>query len=241
MSHTIAPLGAALALVLAPSAALAASNASVTVRVEGKSKTLLAPTSVKPATGSVTHDGAPKGDCSADSAAGVLDAVTHHRWSGTFESKYGDYLISGILGEKHPATASSKYYWSVFANHVAATTGACGVKLHRGEQLLFAVVPTSDAGDFPLAITGAPRSATTGHAFTVTVVYYDAKGKAHPLSGARITGEGVAAVTTDKAGHASITATRAGRLVLSVQHAGYVRQKEHFGYVRAESAPVSVA
>lgn len=71
MQHRIqrALLGATLALVLTPAAAAAATT--VTVRVEGASRTLLAPTKVSvPSSGSITKGGAPAGSCPAHSAAG---------------------------------------------------------------------------------------------------------------------------------------------------------------------------
>ena len=84
MLQKSAPFGAALVLVLVPSAALAASGTPVSVRIEGQSKTLLAAKTVLVRSGSVTKNHAPRGACPAKSAAGALDAATHHRWSGSW-------------------------------------------------------------------------------------------------------------------------------------------------------------
>src|SRR5437588_3339979 len=88
--------GAMLVLALAlGSTALGAvvrpSGPRVTVRVEGLSRTLLGTTTVRPHAGSLTRFGAPNGKCSDRSAAGALDAATHHSWKGIWESSFSDY------------------------------------------------------------------------------------------------------------------------------------------------------
>ncbi len=205
---------AALGLVLA-SAALAAGT-TVTVRVEGLKRTLLPATVVHtPGSGSITKGGTPAGACPATSAAGALDVATHHRWNGTYSSGLG-VEITQILGETHLFT--SKDYWSLWVNDRYAPTGACGLRLHRSEQLLFAAVPVKGS-PYPIVLT-APARATAGKAFTVKVSYYDAKGKSKPLSGARVTG---AAAQTNAAGVVKLTAKRSGRLKLSASDPGYIR------------------
>jgi hypothetical protein len=81
ISSKIALLGAITAVAAAPAVAFGAQARTVTVRVEGKARTLLMATPVRLGSGSVTKGGAPKGACSADSEAGALDVATHHRWS----------------------------------------------------------------------------------------------------------------------------------------------------------------
>src|SRR4051812_39189617 len=99
-SKCVLAAGAALAvLVLLPPSLAVAGTAPVTVRVEGLKRELLAPSAVKVHTGSLTRFGAPSGKCPDTSAAGALDAATHHRWKGTWESSFGDYEITSILGE----------------------------------------------------------------------------------------------------------------------------------------------
>jgi hypothetical protein len=235
--RNLAPLGAVVALACAPSAQ-AAGGTPVTVRVEGKSRTLVAAKVVHVKSGWLTRYGAPTGACSTASAAGALDVATHHRWGGSFKSSFGDYEILSILGEK---TDFVTRYWEMFVGHVMAPLGACNTKAHRGEQLMFVDVPLSDSAVYPLAILGAPRHATAGHAFTVKVVYYDLKGKAHALAGAVVSARGLAGVTTDAHGKATITPAKAGRLDLNARHADTTTGKQTFGYVRAASVRVSVA
>ena len=144
-------LMAALTLALTPAAAVAT---TVTVRIEGAHKTLLQSTTVKLRGGKVTKSG---GSCSADSAAGALDAATHHRWTGSFDAKFGDFSVTGILGESHPFTSNS--FWEVLVNNVASGAGICGTKVHRGSQILFAAVPDSGTA-YPLVLRGPARRAS---------------------------------------------------------------------------------
>ncbi len=239
LSTKCAPVGAALALALAPAALAAKSSPAVSVRIEGKAKTLLPTTVVHPGTGSITKHHAPKGACPADSAQGALDRATHGRWTGPWSKAYREYLITSVLGEKYGAAA--KYFWEIFAGNRAATAGACEIKARPGQKLLFAAVPLADVAAYPLTIAGAPATATVGHPFTVTVEAYDAKGKPHPLAGASVTGAGVSAATTDATGQATVTATTAGPLVLTADHGSTKKGKESFGYVRAETGSISVA
>jgi hypothetical protein len=220
--RTFALGGATLALVLTPAVATAAKPAgggtTVTVRVEGLNRTLLAPTQVTaPRTGWITKSGTPKGKCSARTAAGALDVATHHRWNGKWTTSFGLELI-GIFGEEHSFT--SKDFWSIWVDDKFAPAGLCGLKLHRGEQLLFAAVSDTFNG-FPLVLS-APSSATTGHSFHVTVTYFGKAGKKKPLAHARVTGRGIA-VTTNSQGVATIDPHKAGTLALKATAAGYIR------------------
>jgi hypothetical protein len=208
------------ATVLAARAAHAAGAPKVTVRVEGVKKTLLLPTVAQTHSGSITRFGAPKGGCSAESGQGALDVATHHRWAGKWSTEFGpEYEITSILGETHSFT--SKDYWEIFVNNVAASVGACELHLHAGEQLLFAAVPATGTA-YPLAIEGAPTSATTGKTFNVKVVYFNGKGIAKPLSGATVSVAGHSGKTNHQ-GIVPLTPTHAGTFVLQAQHAGYVR------------------
>jgi hypothetical protein len=219
VKRTLALSGATLAVVLAQaSASLAAGGTTVTVRVEGLKHTLLATKTVTTHSGWITKYGAPKGDCSAKSAQGALDVATRHRWVGTWSTEFGpEYEITSILGENHSFTA--KDFWEIFVNNVPAPAGACELKLHPGEQLLFAAVPDS-GHELPLGLL-APASATVGHSFTVKVVRFKG-GKAKPLAGARVTGRGVSAIT-NKRGLATIVDRHLGALVLHAAKQGYIR------------------
>ncbi len=212
-SRMIALGGAGVALALMPAAALAASPTTVSVRIEGKTRTLLPATNVRTHAGSITKGGAPAGKCPATTAAGALDAATHQRWNGSYGSL--GLSVTSVLGETHPFTSS--YYWSIFVDDRYAPAGICGLKLKRGEQLLFAAVPVK-GNEYPIVLS-APRHATAGHPFKVETYYYGAQGGAKPVAGISIKDGGV----TNAKGITSVTAPKAGKLTLTASHTGYIR------------------
>ena len=209
---------------LAAGAGTASAGPAVTVRVEGPSQTLLAPTVVHTHSGSVTRFGAPSGKCPDTSAQGALDIATHHSWSGKWFSSYNEYEIFTILGHTESGTRS---FWEFFVNNVAAPSGACDTKLRAGDQLLFAAVPVHGATEYPLVLS-APRTATVGHVFTVKVVYFVKQHVSHPLAGARVSGDGVKVVTTNSRGEAKLHSLHAGRVILYATHADYIRSGPAF-------------
>jgi hypothetical protein len=210
--HILALGGATLALIAAPAVA----NATrVTVRVEGKTKTLLAATTVSTKSGWITKDGVPAGKCSASSGLGALNVATHRRWAGRFSNSLNDYFIQTILGE---TDNGPKYYWSIFVNNVSALTGGCGIKLHRGDRLLFAATIYPE---FPLGLSG-PASATAGRTFKVRTVGYNAAGKPKALGGVLVKGPGVN-VVSNRHGIVKITTAKVGKLVLHASKKGWIR------------------
>ena len=223
-----------VALLATPAVALAAGGSTATVRVEGLKHNLLLPKVVHTRSGWITRYGASKGSCSAKSAQGALDVATRHRWKGKWSTQFGpEYEVTSILGETHRFT--SKYYWEIFVNNVMAPTGACEIKLHRGEHLLFAAVP--DVGtEYPLGLRLLDKP-VAGRPFRVRVVYYDAKGKARPLAGATVTGGAISAepipnsrisATTNSQGVATLTEDRLGLLDISASKPGYIRAAPAF-------------
>lgn len=213
--------GAALALVLLTSTAALAAGTTVSVRVEGVKRTLLAPTVVHTHSGSITKGGAPAGACPASSAAGALDQATHHNWGGRYSSSVGGIFITRILGEKH-VFSSRGFYWAIWVNNRFATAGVCDLKLHRGDQLLFAPYPGKGTVA-PIGLSG-PRRAKVGRPFKLKVVSYTPRGVAKPLAGAH-----VGRVVSNKRGIATVSAKHAGKLKLTASEAGFVR-----------SAPITV-
>jgi hypothetical protein len=216
ITRRIALAGVSLALVAAaPTAALAAGS-TVSVRVEGLTKTLLPTKVVHTHSGSITKGGTPAGACPATNAAGALDVATSHSWSGTY-STYG-LSVTQIFGETH--TFTSKDYWSIWVDNKFASAGICALKLHAGEQLLFAAVPVKGT-ESPIVITG-PKHATRGHAFKLKVTYVNTKGVAKPLAGATVH-SGATTATTGASGTVSITTNHAGQLTYTAAKTGYIR------------------
>jgi hypothetical protein len=195
------------------------SPATVTVRVEGLKRTLLAPSKVKTHTGSITESGTPKGACPATSAAGALDGAAHHQWSGHYTKSFG-LEVTSILGESHPFTPA-KDYWEVFVNNIAAQSGVCELSLRSGDQLLFAAVPDKGPSEFPIAVK-LPGHGTAGVALSAKVSYYDAKGKAKPLAGATVSGVGKSAKSSSD-GTVHLTPSKDGSFVVQASKRGYIR------------------
>jgi Domain of unknown function (DUF4430) len=211
------PIALAAASHAGAASATAAGNPTVTIRIEGASRTLLPATTVHTQAGSITADGAPAGACPGTSAAGALQAATRGGWSGSWSTTYNDYLITTILGETE---SGSPTYWDILVNNVAATTGACEIQLHSGDQLLFAAVGASDKG-YPLAIE-APSRVKKGHTFRVRVVYYDAKGQRRALAGAMLA-IGRHSGKTNARGVITMTGGRRGVYMLRASATGYIR------------------
>src|SRR5579864_5002734 len=102
-----------------------ASGATVTVRIEGASKTLLPPTAVTLDSGTVDNDGVATDTCSGLSAAGALELASHGVWSGSFSTSLGGYLVTSIDGLEFPSTGAT--YWAFWVNDAPASQGVCGV------------------------------------------------------------------------------------------------------------------
>jgi len=210
---SLALLAACVSLLILATAASAASPATVTVRVEGLSATLLPATQVSTTTTPVVRDGNPEDSCSGTSALGALQTATGGDWDGPWEQTYHQYEINSIEGESH--AFSSGYYWDFWLNHAEAQTGACEAEALAGAEVLF--FPCSEAAPScptPLAIE-APSSAGVKEPVTVIVKQYDAEGEPSPASGARITWNGGSA-ETEAAGRASVSFGATGSYELHV-------------------------
>lgn len=216
-------VAAASLLACAASATLAdaAAAAGVTVRVEGKSRTLLVQTA--PLTGLTKVI---RGDhlCAAQTGAAALQRATNGNWSGTWSSQYKDFEITKVKGETDNYS-TTKSYWEVFVDDVPASTGICGLKLKGNENILFAAVGSTEKPGSPISILSAtpPSGSTPG---SVKVVAYSAKGKASPLTGATVTVNGRRAGTTNAQGTASITTSATGKLDVVVSKTGYIRDEQ---------------
>jgi hypothetical protein len=213
----LALCGATIALSLMLAANAFAAGTVVTVRVEGKSRTLLSTTTVHTHAGSITKGGAPAGSCPATSAAGALDVATRGRWNGSYSTQYHELSVTSILGETW-SFSQLNYYWSIWVDNRYAPAGVCELKLHKGEQLLFAAVPDKGT-EYPIVLS-APQHATTGHSFEVKASYLNGKGVAKPLAGASVKGAGA---VTNRQGIVTITPQRPGKLVLTSSRSGYIR------------------
>jgi hypothetical protein len=111
--------------------------------------------------------------------------------------------ICGVGATKATKTKS----WFVKLNHKTQVVGGESVKVHGGDEVLWAY------GGYPypeeLALS-APSEAQANVPFTVQVFSYDEKGKKKPASGATVTG---ASGPTDSAGRATVTLAAPTELV----------------------------
>ena len=193
--------------------ARAASAPEAYVRVEGASATLLAQTLVRTHSGSRVN-GQP---CSETSAAGALDDGTHGKWSGSYSTKFSDYLVSAIDGE----APTGNNFWTLFVNGRTSSTGACQTPLHSGDHVLWFDCQADanfNCTNNPLAMT-VPAVAQRGHRITARVTQIDGAGHSSPMGGARIrrTGTGV---TTDANGVTHLTLRSAGTITLQARRSG---------------------
>jgi hypothetical protein len=105
------------------------------------------------------------------------------------------------------SSATSKLSWYLKVNHKNPNRGGESVKLHAGDEVLWALEPYPYPSELSLV---APATAETGKPFTVTVFSYDDKGKKKPAAGVTVTG---ASGPTDAAGNATVTLSAAATLV----------------------------
>lgn len=212
--HLAALVAAVLLIALAASApALAGTPATVSVRVEGATSTLLGLTTVT-TTNTATP---PPGNCSGTTAAGALQLATMGNWDH-------EAYIQTILGETHEWTAGDPRYWAYWINDTYASEGACTDQLSEGDRVLFlvdrATAPNYTPTVFPLELSGAPAEITQGASATVTVNKYSTAGVASAASGVAVHG-GESTVTTDAAGHATVTFNALGTAHLRGTKSGF--------------------
>jgi hypothetical protein len=202
----LAAAGAPVALAAFLAGPAVAKSPKVSVRVEGKSKTLLQAKTVRtPSKGAITKGGAAKGSCPASgTAAGAFNVATKGDWSAKNFS-FG-LQVNSILGE---SVNNKTRYWEFFVNDHVASKGVCDQKVKAGDRLLFADVPVKGGAEFPIQLK-APAKATVGTPFRVKAFYFPgASKKTKPLSDVKL--KGIKGKTNAK-GVATVTATKAGKL-----------------------------
>jgi hypothetical protein len=206
-------------LALGASNALAAGPASGSVRIEGLTKTLLAPTSVTTTTAPVVNDGNPSHACEGTSALGALQVATGGNWAGEWSETFSQYFINGIEGETHTFVEHVRsYFWSFWLNDVEQLTGACGAHFEAGDRVLFFPICDelcpAEPEPTPLEIE-APATANAGEAVKATVKQYSKTGEPSPAVGAVIAWTGGEA-TTDSLGRATVTFASTGSIEMHV-------------------------
>jgi hypothetical protein len=210
-------VASAVSLGGAPGALAGTSLPKVRVRVEGLHRTLLLSKLVQPNGKRVRRAGH---SCGGKTDMDPFNLATKGRWGGKWYTGAG-WLINKAFGELDDFSKTGTYY-ELFVNNTVANFGLCGLKIRRHQRILLAAVPDQGT-EFPSGIH-APRTVRADIPFTVTVVRYDAQGKAHPLKGATVKGGGLEATTNAK-GQAKLVAIKSGRLVLTATHKGEIRSE----------------
>jgi hypothetical protein len=216
-----------LAAVVLALSAVPAEAATVTVRVEGATQTLVPRTTVTTPASTPTKDGNPAHTCAGATVAGALEVGTAGNWAGTWSDGFMDYLVSAIGGE-NPSAADSNNFWSLWVNNKEAQQGVCQTTVQQGDEVLFFVARcefngTACANDpvVPLGLT-VPTQAAPGAPFAVRVVEYASDGTPSPASGATVSA-GAASATTAADGTATLTVPARGPVQLRATKAGRAR------------------
>jgi hypothetical protein len=202
----------AAAVLAAPAAA--AGPATVTVRAEGRSATVLPRTTVTTTTATVNKDGQPGHNCAGTSAAGALDQATAGDWAGSWFGAAG-YFVDRIRGESADPSGT---YWNFWLNYRPSNVGVCGVELQLGDEvLLFIDCFAGCAPRTPLRLTRVPSTAAPGTSASVLVETFQGATPV-PAPGATVTvgarefttaADGSAALTFEGSGPVSVRATKA--------------------------------
>jgi hypothetical protein len=222
-------LACLLSIVLV-SLAHAAVPATVTVRIEGTNQTLLPTTSVTTNDAVVEKDGNPEHTCTGASAAGALEQATSGRWSGEWFKGIG-YSVETLLGETHAFEpgAPANFFWTYWLDGKPSSVGICEGELSSGESILFFPECFSEVGACPAAPNplsiSAPTVAEQSAPIAVSVTSYaNASGAPSPAGGVTVSGGGATA-TTDASGHATLSLSKTGNIVLQASAPGSVRDE----------------
>jgi hypothetical protein len=116
--------------------------------------------------------------------------------------------LCGVGGFETTKTLS----WYLKLNHVNPELGGDAVKVHAGDEVLWALASFPYPDELSLT---APRVVAAGKPFGVRVVAYDDKGRKRPVGGATVTG---ASSPTGSDGRTTVTLSKPRRLV--ARHGG---------------------
>lgn len=197
--------GALLLCLFAAGSAMAGETATVTVRVEGASETLLKETQVTTNTMPVYRKGKTSDVCPGTSAAGALQLATEGSWEGRWfggsikEGKFVGlgYSVETILGETHSLSGTSP--WEFWLNYSPSEAGICSTELSSGDTLLFFPECFGECPAAPSVLSiEAPASAATGEKVTVTVFAHSHSGEASPAKAVTVEYEGRSAETNSE-------------------------------------------
>jgi hypothetical protein len=224
----LAVLAAAAAFAV-PAANAAGANTTVTVRIEGPTKTIFEGP-VTPAVQTVDgNDGKGPQKCDGTNgganptpgatATSVMDTAVRgsgRSWQGDFSSSFEDFIVNRI----GPTASTSSKFWGVAVDGKSLEVGGCQAIVKPGQEVLWAF----DSFGKKLLHASGPKQVKAGKVASVKVVDSE-KGTA--VAGARIGGgttnaNGVAKLRFKHAGTRRLKATapkaiRSNALVLKVK------------------------
>jgi hypothetical protein len=196
MNTRIGTLAVLTALACGTAATAAATTATaaptkITVRIEGKAKTLFEGAvktdvhEVDAGDGSGPHkcDGTNGGanPAAGPTATGALDSAIKLgglTWSGSYDASFEDFLVNQI----GPDAASSSQFWGVAVQGKSLQVGGCQAIVTAGDEVLWAY----DSFNKKLLRASGPKTTRVGKVTKVKVIDTE-KGK--PVAGARIGGK----------------------------------------------------
>jgi hypothetical protein len=197
----------AVAAACAAPATAAAAQTTVTVRIEGKSKTIFEGP-VTPATQTVDGgDGKGPQKCDGTNGGanptpgptptGVMDTAIRgagRSWGGSFSMSFDDFLVNRI----GPDSSTSSQFWGVAVQGKSLEVGGCQAIVTPGQEVLWAF----DSFGKKLLRASGPKQVRAGKVASVTVMDTE---KGQPVTGATIGG-----VKTNAAGIAKLRFKHAG-------------------------------
>jgi hypothetical protein len=201
--------------VLFAAPALAAGPATVTVRAEGLSTTVIPRTALTTTTAPVVKDGNAAHSCTGTSAAGALETASAGDWGATWFDGF-KYSVDRVKSESSDPSAT---YWALWVNYHYSQTGACDTELQPGDDVLFAIDCFAGCNARgPLRLSRVPAQAAPGSTADVLVEAFDISGPLGPAAGATVTvggssfttgADGIAHVTFSGSGPVNLRATKA--------------------------------
>jgi hypothetical protein len=223
--RALAALGAATACAAVPATATAdtATPTKVTVRVEGKTKTIF-----EGAVNTTAHqidvgDGSGPHKCdgtngganptAGPTATGALDdaiKLAGLTWSGSYDSSFDDFLVDRI----GPESQTSSEFWGVAVAGKSLQVGGCQAIVSTGQEVLWAF---DSFGKRLLHVTGTSKT-RVGRTISVKVVDTE---KDVPVKGARIGGK-----TTNAKGIAKLRFKTAGTKRLKATASKAIRSNQ---------------
>ena len=216
----------ALVVVLSTAALAAAKGPLASLRVVGAGGKVLAEDSFAAGTASVKTN--PKATCFGAGTGGSGKSVAIQGptalgmllQAAKFTAPLKPLLITdhfsfglGICGVGGSG-AGEEASWYLKLNHKNPELGGEMVKVHAGDEVLWALEPFPYPDELALS---APATAKAGKPFQVRVFSYDDKGKRKPAEGVIVSG---ASGPTDGAGRATVVLNRPGRLARLIARHG---------------------